>query len=303
MKKPFYYDENGVPVFTAEGMFRPGQNVYIHMSGDLQEYVGIPHKHTFLEIVYVISGSAIHETAAGSYPVSRGDVIVVNYDTPHAFHEQDSGERFSAYDLMFTPDFLDTSLIDTHDFGNLCSSMLFYSLFPKQETIGPDLHLAGSNYSVFGELFNQIYMEFTGQEKGYLALVRSYVTELIVKLFRKLDSSAKGRLTDKQQKAVESTIAYLKENYQNHITMEQLGLQVFLSKDYLSRIFKENTGLPVNAFLQQLRIDQACTLLAEDNLTILDVALACGFRDSKSFYTAFKRQKGLTPGAYRKKHK
>lgn len=299
MKKPDHYDENGVPVFTAEGMFRPGENVYIHMSGDLQEYVGISHKHTFLEIVYVISGEAIHETAAGSYPVSRGDIIVVNSDSAHAFHEQPGEERFQAYDLMFTPDFLDTSLISVRDFGDMCSSVLFYSLFPKQQAIGPDLHLAGSSYSVFGVLFNQIYLEFTGRQKGYLGLVRAYVTELIIQLFRKLDSSAGGKLSSRQKRAVAETVNYLRENYQNHITLEELALQVFLSKDYLNRIFKESMGLPMNAFLQRLRIEEACRLLTTTELSAVGIASACGFSDSKTFYSTFRRQTGMTPGQYR----
>ena len=303
MKKPDHYDENGVPVFTAESMFRPGENVYIHMSGDLQTFVGILHKHTFLEIVYVISGEAIHETAAGSYPVSRGDVIVVNYDSPHAFHEQPGDESFQAYDLMFTPDFLDTSLINTRDFGEMCSSMLFYSLFPAQQVIGPDLHLAGASYGVFGELFNQIYLEFSGRQKGYLGLVRTYITELIIQLFRKLESSAAGKMTPKQKRVVAETVTYLQENYQNHITLEELALQVFLSKDYLNRIFKESTGLPVNAFLQRLRIKEACRLLSTTALSVSEIASACGFGDSKAFYTAFKRQMELTPGQYRTRSK
>ncbi len=303
MKRPDHYNENGVPVFTAESMFRPGENVYIHMSGDLQEFVGILHKHTFLEIVYVISGNAVHETASGSYPVSRGDVIVVNYDTPHAFHEQPSDESFQAYDLMFTPDFLDTSLISARDFSDMCSSVLFYSLFPNQQTIGPDLHLAGSSYSVFGELFNQIYLEFSGRQKGYLALVRAYVTELIIQLFRKLDSSAEGKISPRQKMAVTDTVTYLRENYQNHITLEELALQVFLSKDYLNRIFKETTGLPVNAFLQKLRVEESCRLLTSTDLSVIEIAAACGFGDSKAFYSAFKRQTGLTPGQYRTRSK
>lgn len=301
MKKPSYYDENGVPIFTAESMFGPNENVYIHLSADLPEFAGIPHKHEFIEIAYVISGCAVHETAAGSYTVSRGDVIVINYDTPHAFYEKDGEERFAAYDLMFTPDFLDTSLIRTNDFREMCSSFLFYSLFPQQQKIGPDLHLAGSSYSIFGELFNKIYLEFTGKQKGYLGLVRAYVTELIIKLFRKLESTAEGKISVRQKEAVAQAVAYLKENYHTHITLEELAMHIFLSKDYLNRIFREAIGLPVNAFLQKLRVEEACRLLATTDLAVVEVASACGFSDVKSFYAAFKKIMNMTPGEYRHK--
>lgn len=327
MKKPDHYDENGVPVFTAESMFRPDENVYIHMSTDYQEYVGVLHKHAFIEIVYVLSGEAIHETAGGSYRVSRGDIVVVNCDTPHAFHEQPGEERFTAYDLMFTPDFPDKSLISTRDFGELCSSVLFYSLFSEQQSgggqmfqepsvigfsmfseppmTGSDLHMnmTGASYGIFRELFGRIYTEFTGRQKGYLGLVRAYVTELIIQLFRRMDSSAEGKLSARQKQAVEDAVSYLRENYQTHITLEELALHIFLSKDYLNRIFRESTGMPVNAFLQKLRVEEACRLLTGTEMAVAEIAAACGFGDSKAFYSAFKRITGITPGEFRARSK
>ncbi len=299
MKSPDRFDECGVPIFSAENTFRPGEKVYIHLSTDFPEFVGILHKHEFIEIVYVISGSAVHETAGGSYTVSRGDVVVVNYDTPHAFHEVPSDESFKAYDLMFTPDFLDASLISAGDFNEMCSSFLFYSLFPNQETMGPDLHLAGSSYGIFGELFNKIYLEYTGRQKGYCELVRAYIIELIIKLFRKLETSVSGKISARQKEAVEAALTYLRESFHTHISLDELATHIFLSKDYLNRIFREATGLPVNAFLQKLRVEEACRLLASTDRTVLDIANACGFSDSKSFYSVFKRITQKTPGEYR----
>lgn len=291
-----------MPIFTRENTFRAGESVYIHLSTDFPEFVGILHKHEFIEIVYVISGSAVHETAGGSYTVSRGDVIIVNYDTPHAFHEVPSDETFTAYDLMFTPDFLDTALIRAGDFNEMCSSFLFYSLFPEQASIGPDIHLAGSSYGVFGEIFNRIYLEYTGRQKGYCELVRAYIIELVIKLFRKLESSVTGKISARQKEAVESAVTYLRQSFHTHITLDELATRIFLSKDYLNRIFRETTGLPVHAFLQRLRVEEACRLLATTDRTVVDIANVCGFGDSKSFYSIFKRVMHMTPGEYRARH-
>ena len=303
MKRPDRYDEKGVPIFTRENTFRAGESVYIHLSTDFPEFVGILHKHEFIEIVYVISGSAVHETAGGSYTVSRGDVVIINYDTPHAFHEVPSDETFTAYDLMFTPDFLDTALIRAGDFNEMCSSFLFYSLFPEQASIGPDIHLAGSSYGVFGEIFNKIYLEYTGRQKGYCELVRAYIIELVIKLFRKLETSVTGKISARQKEAVESAVAYLRESFHTHITLDELATRIFLSKDYLNRIFREATGLPVHAFLQRLRVEEACRLLSSTDRTVVDIANACGFGDSKSFYAIFKRKMHTTPGEYRARHR
>lgn len=299
MNKPERYDENGIPIFTAQSAFRKGESVYIHMSADFPEFVGVLHKHEFIEIVYVISGSAVHETASGSYTVTKGDVVIVNYDTPHAFHAVEGKEPFTAYDLMFTPDFLDTSLIRASDFNEMCSSFLFYSLFPEEATIGPDVHLSDSSYGVFGELFHKIYMEYTGRQKGYCELMRAYVIELIIKLFRKLESHVSGKITARQKQAVEETVAYLRESFHTHVTLDELATRIFLNKDYLNRIFRKTTGLPVNAFLQKVRVEEACRLLSSTDWSMVDIAAACGFGDTKALYHAFKRAVGMTPGKYR----
>ena len=56
--------EEDVPILTEQDVFRPGENVFIQTSGKQHpELLGVFHKHTFLELVYVISGSA---TQAGA---------------------------------------------------------------------------------------------------------------------------------------------------------------------------------------------------------------------------------------------
>ncbi len=167
MNQPKQFDLSGIPIFTAEETFRADESVYIQLSSDFPDFVGVLHKHEFIEIVYVISGEALHETADGAYAVSRGDVVIVNYNTPHAFHEVGEAGSFVAYDLMLTPDFLDASLIRTGDFNEMCSSFLFYSLFPAKEVIGPDVHLTGASYGVFREIFQRIYLEYNTRQRGY----------------------------------------------------------------------------------------------------------------------------------------
>jgi len=97
-----------VPIITAKDIFRPGENVFIQMSNQNSDFSGVIHKHTFIELVYIISGSAIHAVGDRELSASKGDLFIINYDTPHAFFtSNDNPEPFVAYDLLFTPDFFD----------------------------------------------------------------------------------------------------------------------------------------------------------------------------------------------------
>jgi len=291
-----------VPVLTSENFFRPGESVFIHISDDYPDFVGVLHKHTFIEIVYVISGQATHVVGNHQTTASKGDLFIINYDTPHAFYgDKNAKEPFINYDLLFTPDFFDSSMIGANHFETLGSSFLFYSLFPEEQRIGPDLQLSGSSYNIFGELFNKIYLEYNNREKGYIHIIRAYVVELIIKIFRKMDKLSCDAISHKQKQVVNTALEYLHNNFSTHVTLEDLASKIFLSKDYFGRLFRDVTGMPVSTLLQQIRIEEACKLLATSDRKIVDIAEYCGFNDIKSFYNAFKKANGLTPGEYRNK--
>lgn len=291
--------DGDIPLFTGENFFRPNESVYIQLSSDFPDYVGVWHKHQFIEIVYVISGHAKHCVGNQSYPVQRGDLCIINFETPHTFIEEKGDEPFVTYDLMFTPSYLDSSLLLSSSFESLSSSFLFYSLFPDQQPFQPDLHLTDNNYRAFGEIFSRIYNEYHQRDQGYVDIIRAYIIELVVKLLREINSSHSMEISPHQQQMVDSAIQYLRENYNMPVTVGLLAGKVFLSKDYFGKLFHKITGDTVNSFLQKLRIDRACQLLITTALPIRDIAERCGYEDMKSFYSAFKRFENMTPGQYR----
>lgn len=291
------YIPDEIPVITESDIFRPGENIYVQFPAQYSEFVGVIHKHTFIEIVYILSGSATHLVGDRQVPASKGDLFIINYDTPHAFFPSED-EPFVAYELLFTPGFLDTSLLNSVHLESIHSSFLFYSLFPSQQ-FGPDVHISGSSYGVFGELFNKIHLEFINRENGYTDLLRAYVVELIIKIFRKMESGASSEQATRQSQIVESTLDYLKKNYQKHLSLDDLAAQAFLSKDYFARLFRETTGMPISALLQKTRVEEACKLLINTDYTVGHIVELCGFSDTKNFYTTFKKHIGMTPKQYK----
>jgi AraC family L-rhamnose operon transcriptional activator RhaR len=72
-----------------------------------------------------------------------------------------------------------------------------------------------------------------------------------------------------------------------------------ISENYFSKLFKEVAGINFSEYVQKVRIDEACRLLRETDLKVLEVALRVGFNDLKFFYDVFKKITGKTPGDYR----
>lgn len=98
--------------------------------------------------------------------------------------------------------------------------------------------------------------------------------------------------------AVAKTVAkHLEENLATNITLDQLAELTGLSRFHLLRLFKEQTGLPPHAYQNQLRVDQAKTLLAS-GMAISQVAPEVGFTDQSHLTRIFKQYTGATPRQY-----
>jgi len=290
-----------VCILTREDYFRPGEHVHIQLSTEYPDYIGTLHQHEFIEMVYIVSGTANHRIGDEVYPVKRGDLFIINMDTAHAFYcDTPSAEPFAAYDLLFTPEFFDQSLTGSNALEALNRSFMFYSLFHEQEEYHPYFSVSGSSYQMFGELFHRIYMEYRGQEKGYLEIIRAYLLQLIITIFRMDDSGSRKSGSSRSQQAVHYILDYIRQNYAAPISVQELADRVYLSRDHVGRLFREQTGMTVTAMIQKVRVEQVCRLLQATDRTVADIAAACGFEDLKFFYRVFKKHTGQLPADYRR---
>lgn len=99
------------------------------------------------------------------------------------------------------------------------------------------------------------------------------------------------------RRAVGVARSYLEENYAANVSLEELARLVAISPFHLARLFQQEVGMPPHAFQVQVRISHAKPLLL-GGLPTSRVAADTGFFDASHFTRHFKRQVGVTPGAY-----
>lgn len=106
----------------------------------------------------------------------------------------------------------------------------------------------------------------------------------------------------KHANIIHKTIMYIRRQFNEKITLESAAAQVYLSPTYLSRIFKQETGVTFNAFLNNVRIEQSKALLKNGELKMIDIASMVGFESQSYFTKVFKKHLGLSPLQYRGKY-
>lgn len=100
---------------------------------------------------------------------------------------------------------------------------------------------------------------------------------------------------------IQKIMEYLRMNYSQKITLEQIAHRVGYSAPYISKVFKEEAGQTITDYIQQLRCMQAAEMLRKSNTPISDISFYVGYEDNNYFVKCFKKQYGMTPSEYRKK--
>ncbi|AIF67539.1 hypothetical protein GZ22_13460 [Terribacillus saccharophilus] len=94
-------------------------------------------------------------------------------------------------------------------------------------------------------------------------------------------------------------VAYVQSYYMEDVSLERLSKLFFLSKEHISRKFKQETGMTLSQYVTGCRMKQAKQWLEKTNKTMYDIARLLGYQDEVYFSKLFKKENGLTPTAYR----
>ncbi|MGI5877495.1 MAG: helix-turn-helix domain-containing protein [Christensenellales bacterium] len=103
----------------------------------------------------------------------------------------------------------------------------------------------------------------------------------------------------RRQTLYEQIRDYIRQNFENIRTPEEIASHFYISVTYLYRLMKNIGNTSPAHYLTQLRAERAAQLLRESDMTVADVSSACGFESEQSFYRNFKRMHGCTPSQYR----
>lgn len=99
---------------------------------------------------------------------------------------------------------------------------------------------------------------------------------------------------------IEKVIDYIIQNYAAEITLSEVAAQAGRSENYISNLFKKETGENLTHYINKVRIKNAQYLLRHSDLRVYEIAERCGFRNSAYFTTTFRKYTGMSLSEYRK---
>jgi two-component system response regulator YesN len=103
----------------------------------------------------------------------------------------------------------------------------------------------------------------------------------------------------KQRLDIETIRTYIDAHFTESVTLEALADNYAVSKEYLSTLFKKDTGTTFTEYLVRLRMEKAKDLIVNYHIPLQRVPEMVGYVDIPHFYKSFKRYFGFTPGTLR----
>jgi len=163
------------------------------------------------------------------------------------------------------------------------------------------------------------YAEFDYAEKALNMGVQGYLLKPISeeRLVQKLKDVIAGlNLEDKHEKwhsiiekdehittnckdVIPEMCTFISRNYTSDLQVKDLAIKFSIAPNYLSTIFKSETGNTISKYIEDIRLEAACQLLRDTTCNIYTIAQSVGYKDAQYFYRVFKKVKGITPMEWR----
>ena len=269
----FYIDEPAAIIF-AKGADEP------------------PHTHDFIELMYMLRGQCIHVVDGVEYPASHGDMLLINYGSLHSI----IGDDMEYVNVLIKPEILDEGIRSSENAFSLLSLKDFEEFRTSVNQKNCFIHFDGSEREQVEGVIRWLLAEQNQPQAGSQLMIRSGFNMLFILVFRKMALSLQPEFhgVDKH------LLAYVREHCNERLRLEDLARMCGYNTCYFSRLFKQRCGKSFKAYVLEARMELACRLLEDTDLSVERIISEVGFSDRMKFFSAFSQRMGMTPMKYRK---
>ncbi|HEX3426992.1 MAG TPA: AraC family transcriptional regulator [Acidimicrobiales bacterium] len=246
-----------------------------------------------LALCFVVQGRKRVTTESGTYyydpfnyfVMSRGmrfeaEVLVASVAQP-----------FLSFVLQVDPAIVHQVLADM----NARSAALFQKRVPPARAAA---YVSAFDLNLMGAVLRFVSSLSTEQDRRVLSPI--YLQEIV---YRVLQTAQCARLTaaaerESKTNPISAAIAYMREDLTRPLSVADLADAVSMSQSAFAHLFKTATGVSPYQFVKRLRLDHARVLLVQEGRSVSETAATVGYTSLSHFINEFKRNFGVTPGAY-----
>lgn len=249
-----------------------------------------PHTHEYFQIYYIIKGRLVHFTENNKSTLSQGDMFIIPPGKPHFIGDAENA-------IFYSFSFMKESLGEISDLNRL--SLNFLTKLSQVDRIRPKITMPAEEVLFVENLMEQIYKEFESKKIGYGEVIRNCTISLVTIFARcYFAEMPKVLLSPDGREYILHCIEYIKNNFSEKLTLDELAQRSAMSKSCFRKLFFELTGTSVNKFVNICRIRKSVEYIKK-GYKITSIYGICGYEDFTTFYRNFKKIMGVSPNKYK----
>jgi len=256
------------------------------------------HYHNNYEISFITEGSGKRIVADSIEEFQPGDLVFIGRNLPHVW---------IADKEMLTPSARTLEMVFLQFTDKvLCSQLL---ALPEFNHVAKALSLSEQGIQIVGQTLNEVseLMLQMPYLKGFDRMSHFFrMMDIIGKSETHINLASKEYLKTRfttGNKRIATIHEYLMNNYREEIDLGKLAALINMAVGSLCRFFKLNMEMTIFEYLNKIKVEFACKLLMDPDLSILDVCMDSGFNNLSHFNKQFKKITGVSPSEYRKRFK
>ncbi|CAL9358754.1 HTH-type transcriptional activator RhaS [Streptomyces sp. enrichment culture] len=242
-----------------------------------------PHRHVFHEIVYVTSGRGTHVVDAVPWRLSPPNLCAV---APGQVHHWRGVSGLNGWVVLFTDDFLLEHPEDRETLRALRERPWLRP--PRDEAVR------------LSALLREMDREYRGRGGGFASVLQSYLHVLLVRASRLSGGGTPAPAAGRTGGTARDFGRLLEESEAGRLSVRECAARLGVSVGHLNETVKRATGRTPGQLLRRARVLEAKRLLTGTGMTVGQVARHTGFADPAYFCRFFRRETGVSPGAFRR---
>ena len=244
------------------------------------------HQHPFYEVFFFLSGTVRYSIEGKTYRLRPGDILLTNNMDIHR-PEILPGEPYERFVIWLADDYFER----VRECGDDISQCFRDAARKDYRLIRPD----HDTLIRLRDLCDRIDGVKNGTELGCFTLASAYLMEFLVYLSRGYYATPDSVRQDvTEDSKINLLLLYLNEHITEDLSLDDLAERFYVSKFYLSKQFKQYTGMSLYQYVIKKRLTVARNLLLSGE-PVTRACFDCGFRDYSNFLKAFKREFGKNP--------
>ncbi len=254
-----------------------------------------PHKHTYLELNYVYSGSCTACINNKETLLNAGDVCIMDVGVIHTIHP--AGEDDIVLNCLMPHSYFNALFIERLAQSGPVSKFLALALTDYTEHDQYLIFHTDKNPRI-RELFEDVFCEYLDPALCSSDVINSYMTLIFIQLARCYQDSKEKEYRENKRSYMTEVLRYIEDNCTD-CTLKSVAEQFGFHHKYLSRAIHHATGQTFKELTTQARIKKAAFLLKNSSQKIGCIADQCGWSNQSQFYKKFAETYGCSPKEYR----